>query len=256
MRKQDIYKKPVMGSKKGFTLIELIIVVLVLAILAAVAVPVMANAGEKARYNADMANVRTLNLVTAAHRLTAGGQDVFLDENMTNQDLLGHLVATGYLSSEPLAQTKNAEFAWDPAYELWVLMADGSLAQLTPLGNDFQTIYTGMIGMIQDYHTANGKYPRSWDPFNYTDLGLDPAFWKNQAYDNVIYTPVGNRLQIEPGPGYSFFVITIGGDTKKINGPGGNSLKYMLAEEKWYYANETFSENEFNIETLVIKKTQ
>lgn len=254
MRKQDIYKRPVKGRKKGFTLIELIIVVLVLSILAAVAVPVMANAGEKARYNADMANIRTLNLVTAAHRMTAGGQDVFLDEDMTSHDLLGHLVAQGYLDSEPLAQTKNAEFAWDLPLKRWVLMADGSLAQLTPLGNDFQTIYTGMIELMLDYIAKNGKLI-DWGDRRFSDLGLDPAFWEDQAYDNVIYDPRGNRLQIEPGPGYSFSVITIGGATPTVEGPGGYTLKYMLANEKWYYADETTPENEFDIETLVIKKT-
>ena len=45
-------------SKKGFTLMEMLIVVAIIAILVVIAIPTFTNALEEARENADLANIR------------------------------------------------------------------------------------------------------------------------------------------------------------------------------------------------------
>lgn len=54
------------NKKRGFTLIELIIVIAIIAILAAIAVPAFGNITKKANINTDIANARTIYSVATA----------------------------------------------------------------------------------------------------------------------------------------------------------------------------------------------
>ena len=61
-----MFKK--LNNKKGFTLMEMLIVVAIIAILVAIAIPTMASALEKSRESADAANIRACyaEVMTAA----------------------------------------------------------------------------------------------------------------------------------------------------------------------------------------------
>lgn len=54
------------NKKRGFTLIELIIVIAIIAILAAIAVPAFGGISQKAKTNADLSNARTIYSVVTA----------------------------------------------------------------------------------------------------------------------------------------------------------------------------------------------
>ncbi len=56
---QNTLKK---ANKKGFTLVELVIVIAILAILAAIAVPTVSNVINTANTNTDLANAQTVEL--------------------------------------------------------------------------------------------------------------------------------------------------------------------------------------------------
>jgi len=48
------------NNQKGFTLVELMVVVVIIGVLVAIAVPVYNNVSEKARLNAHLANIRAI----------------------------------------------------------------------------------------------------------------------------------------------------------------------------------------------------
>ena len=73
-----------MNNKKGFTLIELIVVIAVLGILAAVALPRIGNVVGDAKDNADEQHLRVLNEALERYVATTGDDDlsdVSLDED-------------------------------------------------------------------------------------------------------------------------------------------------------------------------------
>ncbi len=59
-----------MRNKKGFTLMELLIVVAIIAILAAIAIPTFASSLQKAQDAADEANARSLYAAVALNYMT------------------------------------------------------------------------------------------------------------------------------------------------------------------------------------------
>ncbi len=60
------------NNKKGFTLAELLIVVAIIAVLTAIAIPVFTSQLERSRESTDMANVRSAYAGIVAHYLETG----------------------------------------------------------------------------------------------------------------------------------------------------------------------------------------
>ena len=60
-------------NKKGFTLMEMLIVIAIIAILIAIAIPTFTSALEKSRQRTDMANVRSLKSLVVADYMSEGG---------------------------------------------------------------------------------------------------------------------------------------------------------------------------------------
>ena len=89
-------------KKKGFTLVELIIVIAVIGILSAVAIPKFGQIRENANEKADLANAK--NIQTAAIAAIANG-DVIADEK-------GEIIISKLLNGgkAPKAQAQKGEF--------------------------------------------------------------------------------------------------------------------------------------------------
>ncbi len=81
-------------KRKGFTLIELIVVIAILGILAALAIPRLTGTRDTANRSAVLANLRTIE--SAISLADANGDEI----NLSDEDDYG-LVAKGHLAKWP-----------------------------------------------------------------------------------------------------------------------------------------------------------
>lgn len=91
-------KKNLKNKKKGFTLIELIIVIAIIAIIAAIAIPRFGSVTNDAKLKADIANAKTIaNAVTMA---IAEGDPAFASDITTKTEVDDTLLGA-YLQAIP-----------------------------------------------------------------------------------------------------------------------------------------------------------
>ena len=107
------------SKKKGFTIVELVIVIAVVAILAAVLIPTFSNLVKKANLSADQQAVRQMNTALAIYAAenerpsTAAEAKKALDSQLINVE--GGLVPV----------SKGYAFYWDSSKNEVVLVATG-----------------------------------------------------------------------------------------------------------------------------------
>lgn len=88
-----------MKNSKGFTLMEMLIVVAIIAILVAIMIPVMTSQLERARETADLANLRAAYAeasVTALTDDTEGSKEVTMTQHTAD---FTHVTAPDYMTS-------------------------------------------------------------------------------------------------------------------------------------------------------------
>lgn len=134
--------------------------------------------------------------------------------------------------------------------QLAALPADAvAIVPMTPLGSTFSDISNGMINRIMDFYRKNNRWPRSWGDFAYTDIGLDPADWRD-SHDGIIYKPVGNRVAISPANGYTFVVQDINGN--KITMPSSYNWSFVYNMQTGTWHHKSFDGPRLNIATLQV----
>jgi prepilin-type N-terminal cleavage/methylation domain len=75
-------------NKKGFTLVELVIVIAILAILAAIAIPTVSNVISTANKNVDAANAQTVELALKSAHAEATAKILEIDGSSVSADAL------------------------------------------------------------------------------------------------------------------------------------------------------------------------
>lgn len=123
--------------KNGFTLIELIIVLAIMTILGAIAVPNFLNTSAKARLKADIQSARVIN----------DAKDLYENEtgnvlNTTATEIIKTLFDNGYLKKEYVPQTNSA--VWhleDKIIKVNINGCDESVKNLYSGLNDDEKLY-------------------------------------------------------------------------------------------------------------------
>lgn len=108
-------------KKKGFTLIELIIVIAIIAILAAFAIPKFGEVRKNAAIKADVANAKTI----------ANAATYLISEGTVNNDTTGDTVSTsstgnGKIIADYLQNVPKTE-GYDKGSEFFVVIRDGNV---------------------------------------------------------------------------------------------------------------------------------
>jgi general secretion pathway protein G len=122
LRRVHMIKK----NQKGFTLIELLIVVAIIGILAAIAIPNLLTAMQRAKQKRTMADVRTIATAwearaTDVNRYSAAGALVLPTVTLSN-DTMDIILSPTYIKSLP----KND--GWNNA---WIYQADQAIGSAT-----------------------------------------------------------------------------------------------------------------------------
>lgn len=119
-------RKNIIKVKTGVTLVELLAVIVILAILTAIAVPLIGGLIEKTRIRADYATVGTLNTVTRLYSMNqfAGELDIFQGA-ADNENRMILLFEEGFLDRANIEpQNKEAIYNWDVAEQQWYYISD------------------------------------------------------------------------------------------------------------------------------------
>jgi prepilin-type N-terminal cleavage/methylation domain-containing protein len=239
-------------NKKGFTLVELIIVIAVLAVLAAIVTPLTVNAVERSKTAADQATLSALNTTTLKYGLDENklGGDIFAGFN-TDQARMQELVDKGFLSAAVAPQHAGTAFLWQSAQQKWAFADSATTPPLTSLGSSFTEISNAMIDLITQRYISMGRYGRNWGDYAYTDLGLKPSDWANPVL-HIYFKPGGSLLRIRPEQGYTFYIKDLQGNTKKLPYSYSWDLIHDAQDNKWYY-HSVAAANLIDISTLEIK---
>ncbi len=144
-----------MGKHKGFTLIELIVVIVIVGILASVTVPRLFGFTERAKISVDQSTVGLLNTLTPIYRISNESSDPFEDETKSNTELINILVEDGYLSSFVEPQSKDATFAWMLDDERWYLLFPDSFYVIS--SEDGLSVSNGLLGAWNGSQTYSGS---------------------------------------------------------------------------------------------------
>ena len=242
----------------GFTLIELLIVVIIVAILSAIALPIYLTQRNQAKDAAVKTDVDSLQIGLAAYTadnndgLPASGslsmlKGVYLDSWPQDPFSSGDMSYSASTSPGSYAYTSDGS-----SYVLTGWLSNGrfQVAGGSAASTSFGSVSSNLISLMLAYYAKHGSWPRSWSPYNYTDLGLDPTTYA-AAIGGLSYKPGGSTMGVSPASGYTITVTGTSGQKFTLTYALHWNLVYDATTGKWYYHTETAA-NQIDVSTLVV----
>ncbi|MEA3350199.1 MAG: hypothetical protein U9Q82_06235 [Chloroflexota bacterium] len=106
------------------------------------------------------------------------------------------------------------------------------------------------LARIQAFYDENGRWPRSWGDYAYTDIGLDPDDW-NEPVEGIYWGPHGDDVGLanRHGDNLEVYVDDLQGDTLHLY--NGWNIWCPVSNEHCYYHNIAPG-NEVDLSTLVV----
>ena len=205
------------STKKGFTIVELVIVIAIIAILAAVLIPTFASLIQKANVSKDTQLVRNLNTALVADNA----------EHKTMQSALDAAAAFGYDVGKINASAMGNEILWDSRNDVFCYLKDGNVEHIP------ETVLKVAKDDVKPYDywqictkvPDTQKYSIYWNNEtapNFGEKNLTVGFdaGKCNAIDTLTYTGGTNQD----------VVIRTNGGTLVVNAPSDHVEHYGLAK--------------------------
>lgn len=215
-------------ARRGFTLIEIIVVIGILGILSAIAIPRFSGITSKSKEKVDIENLNTLNRVSQiyASKNNCNTGDIFC--NITSDEARMQTLVNNALLSQAITplQEKN-KFKWNKGEQLWYLGPDS--IKFTASGKDGTKNIQDLLSNTTKSHTWGGN----------NDGGIKSSygtlFEKNTHSEYTITSKARLSDGKDNNGGYGiFFETSVGIDPKKDSG-------YVLQFDR-------------GLETLIVRK--
>ncbi|MEA4964913.1 MAG: leucine-rich repeat protein [Oscillospiraceae bacterium] len=113
-------------NKNGFTLVELIVVIAILGILVAIAIPAYIGFVTRAKITADQVTLGSLNRATQVYYGEEPSSNPFEVIGTSDAVLMQTLVDESFFSETPVPQQKDVSFLWNFGNKIWLLSDDAS----------------------------------------------------------------------------------------------------------------------------------
>lgn len=218
-------------TKKGFTLIELVIVIAVVAVLAGILIPTFASLIKRAKVSSDTALVKNLNSVLS------------FDENLNGRVYTAHdafnVAFEGGYSVEKLTPTTGGyDILWDSVNNRFVLI-DEAKKQIYPTDKKKDVEKYDLWAIRSEYNDEDGysiylsdnyNGDASTTPINAT-TGIDVG---NKSNINISYSNPGNKKEITFRTTDGTLTINAPNDNVNHYGTAGSIKIIEVAEESYH----------------------
>ena len=157
------------NNEKGFTLIELVAVIFIITIIAAIAIPTIWGWIGHAENAADKSNLDILNRIT---QYCAADEGVALDTVfsglVTDGERMDKLIAGAYISSRLVPEQKNASFSWNPVNLKWeIFEGDPIIIDFKDSVQTSSILYSTFLEKSPTFNYGGGTQynPNSWNGY-------------------------------------------------------------------------------------------
>jgi prepilin-type N-terminal cleavage/methylation domain-containing protein len=186
--------KELTRAKKGFTLLELVIIMAILGILAAVTVPTITSYVEEANIATDNTNLRMLNNVSRLFKLETDPITEDLFSGLTTDSArMNLMVSHGYLSEAITPMQKDNYFAWITDIQQWVLQSERTPSSLTGVTMSSGG-HTGYIKGSYLGSEMNLVMPIKWGNVTITHVYQD--VFSGKGLTSVVFDPDASIVEI------------------------------------------------------------
>lgn len=159
-------------NKNGFTLMEMLIVIAIIAVLIAVAIPVFASQLEKAREATDLANVRSAYAQVSTEALLGDSETtvtVDLKQKQADWQSVDPVNIGGIVHSKSQGDTKN-----------WIGVAEPNGTCVVSYKEDYGII----LNWSGKADPSTPKYPFNTNVTDFFPLLYETEFWKSGSMKN------------------------------------------------------------------------